>query len=174
MKKIGTEAEGYRHWVNLTNTALLLLKDKKVAGLRERNIKDDIIMQRTDPSHIKYHHNSTMAVRKPDIAFFKLKRAQALHGTEEDWDTIAKKRAPDKPSNNKRKKQENIDQGPEDAGLPYLDWSDILFFSEHKLTKDHHPQSLSFEDLLVSEKLRKPVSPSPSSPKPTQSYNQST
>jgi hypothetical protein len=98
-----------------------------------------------------------------------------LHGTRENWDTIAKNCAPSKPlSKDKQKKQEHIDQGPEDAGLPYFDWSDILFFSEHKLTNGHHPQSLSFEDLLILEKLRKPVSPSPSSPKPTQSYNQST
>lgn len=173
-EKIKTETEGYKPWVNLTNTALQLLKDKTVDGLRERNTEDDIIMQRNDPSYLDYYHNGAVAVRKPDIAFLKLKRAQALHGVRENWDIIAEKRASVKPlSRDERSKQEHIDQGLEGAGLPYFDWSDILFFSEQKHT-NRSPESLSFEDLLIFEKLRKPVSPSPSPPKPARPYNQST
>jgi hypothetical protein len=156
-----TEADGYAPWVNFTNTALHLLKTEHVAGLRGRNTEDDIIMQRTDPAHLDYNHNRTVAGRKPDIAFLKLKRAQDLHGTRENWYTIAKERAAAKlPSRNERSNQEHIDRGPDDAGLPYFDWSEVLFFSEHKFTK-HSPKSLSFEDLLVFEKLRAPVPPSP-------------
>jgi hypothetical protein len=151
-----TETEGYEPWVKFTNTALFLLKTKRVAGLRERNTEDDIIMQRTDPSYLDYHHNGAVAGRKPDIAFLKLKRAQALHGTRDSWDMIAEARAAAKPlSRNERSKQEHIDQGPDDAGLPYFDWSDVLFFSEHKFTKNP-PKSLRFEDLLVFEELRAP------------------
>jgi len=148
-----TETEGYKPWVNFTNTALHLLKKKTVAGLRKRNTKDDIIMLRTDPSYLDYHHK---AGRKPDIAFLKLKRAQALHGTKDSWDTIAKEHAANKPlSREERSKQRHIDRGPDDAGLPYFDWSDVLFFSEHKFT-NKHPKSLRFEDLLVFDKLRAP------------------
>jgi hypothetical protein len=166
-----TEAEGYEPWVNFTNTALHLLKTKQVAGLRERNTEDDIIMQRTDPSYLDYHHNGTVAGRKPDIAFLTVKRAQFLHGTRENWDTIAKTHAAVKPpSREKRRTQEHIDRGPDDAGLPYFDWSDVLFFSEHK-SKKHSPKSSSFEDLLVLEKLpaRVPSAPVPPAP-PGQSF----
>jgi len=156
-----TETEGYEPWVNFTNTALHLLKTKWVAGLRERNAEDDIIMQRTDPSYLDYHHNNTVAARKPDIAFLKLKRAQTLHGTRDNWDMIAKAHAAAKPrSRVERSKQEHINRGPDDAGLPYYDWSDILFFSEHKLPK-YYPKSRTFEDLLVLEKLRAPAPESP-------------
>ena len=152
-----TETEGYEPWVNLTNTALHLLKTKQVADLRERNTEDDIIMQRIDPSIVDYHHNGVVAARKPDIAFLKLKRAQALHGTRENWVKIAVTRAATKPpSRDERSNQEHIDRGPDDAGLPYFDWSDVLFFSEHKFPK-RSLESLSFEDLLVLEKLRAPV-----------------
>jgi hypothetical protein len=117
-------------------------------------------MQRTDPAYLD-HHKGTVAGRKPDIAFLKLKRAQTLHGTKENWDTIAATRAAAKPPpRDKQNNQEHIDGGPDDAGLPYFDWSDVLFFSEHKFTK-HFPKSLSFEDLLVLEKLRAPVPPAP-------------
>ena len=145
------EAEGYGPWVKFTNTALLLLKEKQVDGLRKRNIDDDIIMQRIDPSCL------VVAGRKPDIAFLKLKRAQALLGTKDDWDMIAGVRAAAKPpSREMRSKREHIDRGPDDAGLPYFDWSDVLFFSEHKFPKNS-PKSLCFEDLLVSEGLREPL-----------------
>jgi hypothetical protein len=104
-------------------------------------------MQRTDPSYLDYHNNA-VAARKPDIAFLKLKRAQALHGTRDSWDTIAKARAAAKPLLRKdRSKQKHIDGGPDDAGLPYFDWSDVLFFSEHKVTKTS-PKTLRFEDRL--------------------------
>jgi hypothetical protein len=157
-----TETEGYGPWVNFTNTALRLLKTEQVAGLRERNTEDDIIMQRTDPSYLDYYHNGTVAGRKPDIAFLKLKRAQALHGTREDWDMIAKARATVKPPpRDKRSNQEHIDRGPDDAGLPYFDWSEILFFFENKSMK-YPPKSLSFEELLVVEKLQTPAPPPPS------------
>jgi hypothetical protein len=157
-----TETAGYEPWVNFTNTALHLLKTKQVAGLRERNTEDDIIMQRTDPSYLDYHYNGVVAARKPDIAFLKLKGAQALHGTRENWVTIAEARAAAKPPpRDERSNQEHIDRGPDDAGLPYFDWSDVLFFSEHKFPK-RSPKSLSFEGLLVLEKLRAPVPPSPS------------
>ena len=151
-----TETEGYEPWVKFTNTALLLLKTEQVAGLRERNAKDDIIMQRIDPAYLDYHHNGAVAGRKPDIAFLKLRRAQALHGTTESWDRIAEARAAAKPpSRDKRSTREHINQGPDDAGLPYFDWSDVLFFSEHKFVKNP-PRSLGFEDLLVFEELRAP------------------
>ena len=151
-----TETEGYEPWVKFTNTALFLLKTKRVAGLRERNTEDDIIMQRTDPSYLDYHHNGAVAGRKPDIAFLKLKRAQALHGTRDNWDMITEARAAAKPpSRDKRSEQEHIDRGPDDAGLPYFDWSDVLFFSEHKFTRNS-PKSSRFEDLLVFPGLRAP------------------
>ena len=54
-----TEVEGYEPWVKFTNTALLLLKAERVAGLRERNTEDNIIMQRVDPSYLDYHHSSS-------------------------------------------------------------------------------------------------------------------
>ena len=147
-----SETESYAPWVKLTNTALSLLKTEQVAGLRERNTEDDIIMLRTDPSCLDYHHNGAVAIRKPDIAFVKLKRAQALHGTRDDWDAIAKARAAAKPlSREERKKQKHIDQGPADAGLPYFDWSDILFFSEHKKLPMNPQESLRFKDLLALE-----------------------
>jgi len=150
------ETAGYGPWVKFTNTALLLLKTQQVTGLRERNAEDDIIMQRTDPSLLDYHHNGVVAARKPDIAFLKLKRAQALHGTTDSWDLIAEKRAAAKPlSREDRLKPQHIDGGPKDAGLPYFDWSDVLFFSEHKYAKTP-PKSLRFEDLLVFEELRAP------------------
>lgn len=149
-----TETEGYEPWTNFTNTALRLLKTKRVAGLRERNTDDDIIMQRTDPF-------GTVAGRKPDITFLKLRRAQALRRTRDDWDMIAEACAAAKPlPGDERSNHEHTDRGPEDAGLPYFDWPDVLFFSEHKFTK-HSPKSLSFEDLLILEKLRAPGPPSP-------------
>ena len=149
-----TETASYKPWVKLTNTALLLLKTEQVAGLRERNTVDDIIMQRTDPSFLDYHHNGEVAGRKPDIAFLKLKRAQALHGTRDSWDKIAEARAAAKPlSREERTKQEHINGGPDDAGLAYFDWSDVLFFSEHKIT-DKIPKSLRFKDLLAFEGLQ--------------------
>ena len=161
-----TEADGYAPWVNFTNTALHLLKTKRVAGLRERNTEDDIIMQRTDPAHLDYNHNRAVAGRKPDIAFLKLKRAQALHGTREDWDVIAKKRAAAKPlPRAERSNQEHIAGGPADAGLPYFDWSDILFFYEQKLADSYPPSS--FEDLLVVEKPRPLRAPPPGQSFPT-------
>ena len=151
-----TEVEGYEPWVRFTNTALLLLKTEQVAGLRERNTEDDIIMQRTDPSYLDYHHNGAVAARKPDIVFLKLKRAQALHGTRDGWDMIAQTRAAAKPpSRDERSKQTHIDRGPGDAGLPYFDWSDVLFFSEHKFTKNP-PKSMCFEDLLAFKEPRAP------------------
>ena len=163
-----TEADGYAPWVNFTNTALHLLKTKHVAGLREKNKEDDIIMQRTDPAHLDYNHNRAVAGRKPDIAFLKLKRAQALHGTREDWDVIAKEHAPPKPlSRAKRSNQEHSNQGPDDAGLPYFDWSDILFFSEQKLPPKSPPPSLSFECLLAIEKPRPLRAPPPGQSFPT-------
>ena len=155
-KTTKTETQGYESFLKFTNTALRLLKTERVAGLRERNTKDDIIMQRTDPSYLDYHHNGAVAGRKPDIAFLKLKRAQALHGTRDSWDEIAKARAAAKPpSREDRSKQKHIDRGPDDAGLPYFDWSDVLFFSEHKFT-ENPPKSLRFEDLLVFANLRAP------------------
>ena len=101
---------------------------------------------------------TTTAVRKPDIAFLKLKRAQVLHGTRDSWDIIAETRAATKiPSREERIKQQHIDGGPGDGGLPYFDWSDVLCFSEHNFTKNP-PKSLRFEDLLVFEELRPPPS----------------
>ena len=149
-----TEASGYAPWVNFTNTALYLLTTKRVTGLRERNSKDDIIMQRTDPSVLRYHHNGTLADRKPDIIFLKLKQAQLLHGTNENWKKIAQACAAKPPTG---AKQKHIDRRPDDAGVPSFDWSDVLFFSEHKHAT-HSPKS--FEDLLVLEKLRAPAPPS--------------
>ena len=160
-KESKNEPDSYEPWVNFTNTALRLLKTKQVAGLRERNTEDDIIMQRTDPSSLQYHHNRTVAGRKPDLAFLTLRRAQALHGTEDNWDQIAEARAAAKPRpRDKQRNQEHINREPDDAGLPDFDWSDILSFFEYK-SKSHSPKSLSFEDLLVLEKLRAPVPPSP-------------
>ena len=117
-------------------------------------------MQRTDPSYLDSHHIGTVAGRKPDIAFLKLKRAQALHGTRENWDIIAEARAAaaKPPPRDEESNQERIDQGPDDARLPCFDWSDVLFFSEHKFT-ERSPKSLRFEDLLVLERLRAPVPP---------------
>ena len=155
-----TETEGYKPWVNFTNAALRLLKTEQVAGLRKRNEEDDIIMQRTDPKHVKYNHNDKVAMRKPDIAFLKLERAQALNDTMDNWDIIARTRAAKPPPREEQNNQEYTDQEPDDAGLPYFDWSDILFFSEHKFAR-RSPKSLSFKDLLVLEKLRAPVPPSP-------------
>ena len=151
-----SETDGYEPWVKFTNTALLLLKTERVAGLRERNTVDDIIMQRTDPSYLDYNHNGEVAGRKPDIAFLKLKRAQALHGTMDSWDEIAEARAAARPlSREERSKRGHINRGPNDAGLPYFDWLDVLFFSEH-IFIENPPKSLQFEDLLVFEKLRAP------------------
>ena len=151
-----TETDGYEPWVKFTNAALLLLKEEQVAGLRERNTVDDIIMQRTDPSFLDYHHNGEVAGRKPDIAFLKLKRAQALHGTMDSWDEIAEARAAAVPlSMDQRNKQERTGRGPDDVELPSFDWLDVLFFSELKSTKNP-PKSLRFEDLLVFERLRAP------------------
>ena len=147
-----TETEGYAPWVKFTNTVLLLLKTERVPGHRERNTEDDIIMQRTDPSYL----DGAVAGWRPDIAFLKLKRAQALHGTRDSREVIAEAPAAAKPpSMDKRKKQVHTDRGPDDAGLPYFDWSDVLFFSEHTVTKDP-PKSLRFEDLLIFERLRAP------------------
>ena len=153
----GFSVEGYEPWVKFINTALLLLKTERVAGLRERNTEDDIIMQRADPSYLDCHHNGAVAARKPDIAFLRLKRAQVLHGTRDSWDIIAETRAATKlPSREERSKQQHIDGGPGDAGLPYFDWSEVLCFSEHKFTKNP-PKSLpsrSSDRLQVGHFLR--------------------
>lgn len=116
-------------------------------------------MQRIDPVVLDYHHNYNKASRKPDIAFLKLKRAQVLHGTTDKWDQIAEERAAAPlPSREIRHAPGYIDQGPGNAGPPDFDWSDVLFFCEHKYKKEtNHPTSLRFEDLLIDQGLRMPL-----------------
>jgi hypothetical protein len=98
------ERATYAPWVNMTNTALSLLRNEIVDEVRECNKEIDLILQHNDPNLLHYKHNLQESIRKPDSIFMATSTACALHElppktewTDAEWIKFAKENATSKP-----------------------------------------------------------------------------
>jgi hypothetical protein len=134
------EAAVYSPWVNMTNTALSLLRNEIVDEVREYNKEIDLILQHNDPSLLRYKHNSQESSRKPDSIFMTTSTACALHDvppeaewTNAEWIKFAKKWATSSP------------KGPREKTL---NWGDALSSVKYKRRKD---QTVNLKEATMPE-----------------------
>ena len=147
------ESGAYSPWVNMTNTALFLLRNEKVDEVREYNKDIDLILQHNDPGLLHYEHNSQRSNRKPDSIFMTASTACALHGvnknaewTDAEWIEFAKQYATLRPKGSK------------------LNWGDAFSSVEYKrdfaqavsLMYAKMPDANSFMTVLKSEHILGP------------------
>lgn len=143
-------------WVNMTNTALSLLRNEIVDEVREYNKEIDIILQHNEPNLLRYKHNSQESSRKPDSIFMTASTARALHNvspeaewTDAEWIEFAKKWATAMPERSREKT---------------LNWGDALSSVEYRryiaravdLKEATMPEANSFRVVLESEHILEP------------------
>ena len=142
----------YSPWVNMTNTALSLLRNEIVDEVREYDKDIDLILQHNDPNLLHYRHNYQESSRKPDSIFMATSTARALHDvppeaerTDAEWIEFAKKWA------------------TKMAEGKTLNWGDTLASVEYKRSKVGKvdleeattPEARSFKLVLQSEHILK-------------------
>ncbi|KAG8858349.1 hypothetical protein FRB91_009934 [Serendipita sp. 411] len=139
------EADSYSPWVNMTNTALSLLRNEMMDGVREYDKEINLILQHNDSNLLYYKHNSQESSRKPDSIFVTTSTACALHGapqqaewTDGEWTNFAKQYATKRP---------NSSQKPADEAIS-LDWGDALSSVQYKR---HKPQVVSLLQTSMSD-----------------------
>ncbi|TFK64755.1 hypothetical protein BDN72DRAFT_252137 [Pluteus cervinus] len=143
-----TEKDSYSPWVNLVNCALYLLREfeSSVPGVKFRKVSDlNVLLQRNDPTSLKYQHNLETVYRKPDTVFISLATAIDIHpttsyGTDKlKWVAITKKYAPHELEVNDRLLQS------------HWTWRNVLFQFEHKTAKMTQQEHRYFDLLKASQ-----------------------
>ena len=117
-----SEEATFLPFINMTNSALDLLKNEYVEGTIARNTEYDILVQHNDPNLLMYEINGNMLRRKPDNVFVTRETAQKLHNIENvSWSDITAIYATESPTQHGKHR-------------PHLDWGDALCSVEHKRT----------------------------------------
>jgi hypothetical protein len=146
------ESAVYSPWVNMTNTALSLLRNERVDDVREYDKEINLILQHNDPNLLHYKHNSQESGRKPDSIFMATSTACALHNvppedkwTDAEWIEFAKERATSMP------KGESLNWGDAFSSTEYK--RDLVGKVDSKEVA--MPEAKTFATVLESEHLRK-------------------
>ncbi|KAG8751043.1 hypothetical protein FRC14_008182, partial [Serendipita sp. 396] len=151
-----TETASCRYWEILTNTALDLLRDRKLPGVRTYDTDINLILQHNDPSLLEYKHNHTTSNRNANSIFVPFRAALAIHGlpTNTEWRAVAEETTLIAATDKNQKKAP--------GGTIELDWGDALSSLEYKRSKscarfdletEKDRKKHDFRHILCSEKI---------------------